>query len=71
MNISAVEIEIPPAQSVRVTSDTLHMDLSDVRDSRDPRASCQCAQSQRLTGGSDAKLDIAGAAGLRNDACSL
>lgn len=31
MNISAVEIEIPQAQSVRVTSDTLHVDLSDGR----------------------------------------
>jgi hypothetical protein len=31
MNISAVEIQIPQAQSVRVTSDTLHVDLSDGR----------------------------------------
>lgn len=31
MNISAVEIEIPQAQSVRVTADTLHVDLSDGR----------------------------------------
>ena len=31
MNISAVEIEIPQAQSVRVTIDTLHVDLSDGR----------------------------------------
>jgi hypothetical protein len=31
MNISAVEIEIPLAQSVRVTEDTLHVDLSDGR----------------------------------------
>ena len=31
MNISAVEIEIPLARSVRVTSDTLHVDLSDGR----------------------------------------
>lgn len=31
MNISAVEIEIPQAQSVRVTTDTLHVDLSDGR----------------------------------------
>lgn len=31
MNISAVEIEIPQARSVRVTSDTLHVDLSDGR----------------------------------------
>lgn len=31
MNISAVEIEIPQAQSVRVTVDTLHVDLSDGR----------------------------------------
>lgn len=31
MNISAVEMEIPQAQSVRVTSDTLHVDLSDGR----------------------------------------
>ena len=31
MNISAVESEIPQAQSVRVTSDTLHVDLSDGR----------------------------------------
>jgi len=31
MNISAVEIEIPLAQSVRVTKDTLHVDLSDGR----------------------------------------
>jgi hypothetical protein len=31
MNISAVEIEIPLAQSVKVTEDTLHVDLSDGR----------------------------------------
>ncbi|HEV8554590.1 MAG TPA: DUF2442 domain-containing protein [Casimicrobiaceae bacterium] len=31
MNISAIEIEIPLAQSVRVTEDTLHVDLSDGR----------------------------------------
>ena len=31
MNISAVEMEIPLAQSVRVTLDTLHVDLSDGR----------------------------------------
>ena len=31
MNISAVEIEIPLAQSVAVTSDTLQVDLSDGR----------------------------------------
>lgn len=31
MDISAVEIEIPPARSVRITSDTLHVDLSDGR----------------------------------------
>lgn len=31
MNISAVEIEIPLAQSVKVTSDTLHVDLTDGR----------------------------------------
>jgi hypothetical protein len=31
MSISAVEIEIPFATSVRVTSDTLHVDLSDGR----------------------------------------
>ena len=31
MNISAVEIEIPLARTVRVTSDTLHVDLSDGR----------------------------------------
>lgn len=31
MSISAVEIEIPLARSVRVTSDTLHVDLSDGR----------------------------------------
>jgi hypothetical protein len=31
VNISAVEIEIPLARTVRVTSDTLHVDLSDGR----------------------------------------
>lgn len=31
MSISTVEIEIPQAQSVRVTADTLHVDLSDGR----------------------------------------
>ncbi len=31
MSISAVEIEIPHARSVNVTSDTLHVDLSDGR----------------------------------------
>lgn len=31
MNISAVEIEIPLARTVRVTSNTLHVDLSDGR----------------------------------------
>ena len=31
MNISAIEIEIPLAQSVTVTADTLHVDLSDGR----------------------------------------
>ena len=31
MNISAVEIEIPPAQSVKVTEDSLRVDLSDGR----------------------------------------
>ena len=31
MNISAIEIEIPLAQSVMVTEDTLHVDLSDGR----------------------------------------
>ena len=31
MSISAVEIEVPQAQSARVTSDTLHVDLSDGR----------------------------------------
>ena len=31
MSISAVEIEIPLAQSVRVTTNTLHVDLSDGR----------------------------------------
>lgn len=31
MNISVVEIEIPLARSVTVTSDTLHVDLSDGR----------------------------------------
>lgn len=31
MSISAVEIEIPLAKSVRITSDTLHVDLSDGR----------------------------------------
>ena len=31
MYISAVEIEIPQAQTVRITSDTLHVDLSDGR----------------------------------------
>ena len=31
MNISAVEIEIPMARSVRITGDTLHVDLSDGR----------------------------------------
>ena len=31
MSISAVEIEIPLARSVRVTSDTRHVDLSDGR----------------------------------------
>jgi len=31
MNISAVEIKIPQARSVKVTSDTLHVDLSDGR----------------------------------------
>lgn len=31
MSISAVKIEIPLAQAVRVTSDTLHVDLSDGR----------------------------------------
>ena len=31
MSISAVEIEMPQARSVRVTSDTLHVDLSDGR----------------------------------------
>jgi hypothetical protein len=31
MSISAVEIEVPLAQSVRVTEDTLHVDLSDGR----------------------------------------
>src|SRR3990172_3421506 len=31
MSISAVEIEIPLARSIRVTSDTLHVDLSDGR----------------------------------------
>lgn len=31
MNISAVEIEIPQALSVKVTSDTLHVELSDGR----------------------------------------
>ncbi|TAK88320.1 MAG: DUF2442 domain-containing protein [Betaproteobacteria bacterium] len=31
MSTSAIEIEIPLAQSVRVTEDTLHVDLSDGR----------------------------------------
>lgn len=31
MNISAVEIEIPKAENVRVTKDTLSVDLSDGR----------------------------------------
>jgi len=31
MNISAVEIEIPKAEDVRVTKDTLSVDLSDGR----------------------------------------
>jgi len=31
MSISAIEIEIPQARSVRVTSETLHVDLSDGR----------------------------------------
>lgn len=31
MNTSAIEIEIPLAQSVSVTDDTLHVDLSDGR----------------------------------------
>jgi hypothetical protein len=31
MSISAVEIETPLARSVRITSDTLHVDLSDGR----------------------------------------
>lgn len=31
MSISAVEFQIPLARSVRVTSDTLHVDLSDGR----------------------------------------
>jgi hypothetical protein len=31
MSISAVEFEIPLARSVRITSDTLHVDLSDGR----------------------------------------
>ena len=31
MSISAIEIEMPLAQSVRVTEDTLHVDLSDGR----------------------------------------
>lgn len=31
MSISAVEIEIPLAQSARITNDTLHVDLSDGR----------------------------------------
>ena len=31
MTISAIEFEIPRARSVRITSDTLHVDLSDGR----------------------------------------
>lgn len=31
MSISAIEIEIPLAKSVKVTTDTLHVDLSDGR----------------------------------------